>query len=93
MAASVMINASMVAMLGPIIAAPLAMPVMRISRPSIVTLRPASLWTVSVVNMPRAAESRQASLFPNFTAAAEIPCSILSMGRKAPITPVESTRA
>ncbi len=57
-----------------------------------VTARPATLVTVSVVNMPRAAESRQAALSPSFTAAAAMPCSILSMGRKAPITPVESTR-
>ena len=41
--------------------------------------RPAILWTVSVVNMPRAAE-RQASLVPNFLPASAIPCSILVHG-------------
>ena len=61
-------------MFGPIMAAPLAMPVICISRPAMVTLRPASLWTVSVVNMPRAAATSEASLRPSFTAAAAMPC-------------------
>ena len=49
--------------------------------------------SVSVVNMPRAAAISDASLRPSFTAAAAMPWAILSIGRNAPITPVESTRA
>ena len=83
----------MVAMLGPIIAAPLAIPMIVYSMPPMVTLRPDILCTVSVVNMPFAAESRQASLVPSLTAAEEMPCSILSIGKNCPMTPVESTSA
>ena len=51
----------MVAMLGPIIAAPLTMPVMVISPPASWTCRPASLWRVSVVSIPRGGVDERAS--------------------------------
>ncbi len=91
--ASVRIRASMVAMLGPIIAAPFARPQREISRPPICAERPAILWIVSVVSMPRAAATRASSSAPNWPAAWAIPWAIFSMGKNAPITPVESTRA
>ena len=60
-AASVMTTQSMVAMRGPIMAAPLAMPVITTSRPPIQRVRLATLCRVSVVSMPRAAASSAAS--------------------------------
>ena len=77
-----MISASIVAMFGPIMAAPLAMPVIWMSRPAMVTVRPASLWIVSVVNMPRAAAISDDSLRPSLTAAAAMPCATSIHGQE-----------
>ena len=71
--ASVITSESIVAMFGPIIAAPLAMPVIRVGMPPIVTSRPRSLGTVSVVMMPRAAFSSDRSSSPSCLAAAWMP--------------------
>ena len=81
-------------MFGPIIAAPLAMPVIWISRPPMRDAcgRPACgpcRWSTCRGRRRPA----HASLRPSFTAAAAMPCSILSIGRNSPITPVESTSA
>ncbi len=64
--ASVITSESIVAMLGPIIAAPLAMPVTRVGTPPIVTSRPQIFGTVSVVMMPRAAFSSDCGIVAKF---------------------------
>ncbi len=84
---------SIVAMFGPIMAAPLARPQTCIVRPRRVSVRPESLWRVSVVIMPRAAEISDASSVPTLAAAALMPAAIFSMGKNVPITPVDITRA
>ena len=61
-AASVKRKASMVAMSGAIMPAPLAMPLMVTSTPSISALRVASLGKVSVVMMARAASAKASGL-------------------------------
>jgi len=81
---------SMVAMLGRIMPAPLAMPVMVTVCPPICTCRLAALATVSVVMMPSAAFSQfsaQAS-----ASAAGSPATMRSTGRGSMITPVENGR-
>ena len=60
-------------MLGPIIAAPLAMPVTRVGTPPIVTSRPQIFGTVSVVMIPRAAFSSDCGSSASFAAAALMP--------------------
>ncbi len=86
-AASVATNPSMVAMLGWIIPAPLAMPVTVIFAPSITTWRETALGTVSVVMMAAAASAHASSR--RFATAAGIPATRRSTGRCSMITPVE----
>ncbi len=88
MGASVAMKASMVAMSGQIMPAPLAIPVMVISRPSLSCSRSLQpLATVSVVMMARAASSH-ASL-RNCPAARGMALHMRSTGNGSPITPVE----
>ena len=88
-AASVVKNASIVAMLGAIIPAPLAMaPIVSVSPPSEKRTR-ASLGRVSVVRMARAASAPASR--PRRVAARAMPARTLSMGRRVPMTPVEAT--
>ena len=87
-AASVATKPSMVAMLGRIIPAPLAMPVMVTVLPPSCTWRLAALGTVSVVMMPSAAFSQfSAQASPS---AAGRPAMMRSTGSGSMITPVEN---
>ncbi len=79
---------SMVAMLGLIMPAPLAMPVMVMVSPSSSMRRLATLGTVSVVMMPSAARPQWCSL--RSSRASGRPSSNGSMGKVWPITPVEN---
>jgi len=86
--ASVATNASMVAMSGWIMPAPLAMPVTVTGAPSMSTRRDAALCTVSVVMMPRAA-----AIQPSARAAARAAGSAATsrlIGSGSMITPVEN---
>lgn len=90
--ASVITMASIVAMLGAIIAAPFAVPVTVTLCPLISTVRLASLCTVSVVIMPRAAETNESVVSLSFSTIGPMPAASFSRGRKCPMTPVEQTR-
>ena len=80
-------------MFGPIMAAPLAMPVIWTVRPPSVNVRPASLCVVSVVSMPRAAATSGASSWPTACRRPRMPAAIFSIGRNSPMMPVDSTSA
>jgi len=90
-AASVSTTASIVAIRGPIMPAPLHMPASRTVRPPSSSVRPAILCDLSVVVMPRAANRNDASSLPKPADAARIPAAILSIGRNTPMMPVDMT--
>jgi hypothetical protein len=86
--ASVTTNASMVAISGRIIPAPLATPVTVTVCPSTSSCREAPLGTVSVVMIPYAASTQPSS--DKRAQAPGKPALILSTGSDSPITPVEN---
>ena len=86
-AASVAMKPSIVAMLGWIIPAPLAMPVTVIVTPSITTWRDTAFGTVSVVMMAAAASAQPSAR--RLPTAAGTPATSRSSGRCSMITPVE----
>src|SRR5688572_5924573 len=88
MQASVAITPSMVAMLGSIMPAPLAIPVTVIVRPSITTSRETALGTVSVVMIASAASAQ----WPGARSATHcgMPATMRSTGSGSMITPVDS---
>ncbi len=88
MAASVKTKESMVAMSGAIMPAPLAMPAMVTSTPSIFTLAVASLGKVSVV-MIALAGSIQGSGARRFAVSSSTP-SYFVASSGSPMTPVEA---
>ena len=90
MAASVATKPSIVAMLGRIMPAPLAMPVTVTVWPPIWTRRDAALGKVSVVMMPNAASPQP--LGDKAASAAGRPASMRSTGNVSMITPVEKGR-
>ena len=91
-AASVMTIPSMVAIRGPIIAAPFARPVIVMSLLDPVGTRQlANFGTVSVVIMPRAAARSACSSLFSWPAASAMPLPITSMGKKTPMIPVDMT--
>ena len=90
-AASVITTPSMVASLGPIIAAPFAIPNTVQAVPSAMKPPPAILGRVSVVIIPRAAVTAACSSSPSTAAAAAIPCSTVAIGRNSPMMPVDIT--
>ena len=87
-AASVATNASIVAMSGQIMPAPLAIPVTRIVSPSTATSREASLRTVSVVMIASAARGHPSSARSASSAGSAAP--MRSTGSGSPMTPVEN---
>ena len=90
-AASVSTTASIVAIRGPIIPAPLHMPASWMVRPPRSSVRLAILCDLSVVVMPAQAARNDASSRPKRSAAARIPAAILSIGRNTPMMPVDMT--
>ena len=90
--ASVRTKASIVAMFGPIMAAPFARPVNRTSTPSITATRVQILMRVSVVVMAWAASSRAAGLAASCVSPERMPFSSGAIGKCRPMTPVEQTR-
>ena len=90
-AASVRRAPNIVAILGPIIAAPLAMPVICTLRPPIVKRRHGKF--VRRVGGQHAARCRQQGIFEfdKPAAAARMPATILSIGINAPMMPVDRT--
>ena len=86
-ATSVAKKASMVAMSGRIMPAPLAMPVTTARRPAITKVRETSLGRVSVVMMARAARGQASASRP--ARAAGRAAARRSTGKGSPITPVE----
>ena len=90
--ASVVITASMVAMAGESIAAPLAMPPTVMVTPPTSKVAIASLATVSVVMMASAAERPASGVAARAAAAAGTPVVNGSIGMGIPIRPVEQTR-
>ncbi len=80
----------MVAMLGWIIPAPLAIPPIRTGRPSSSNSTAVDFGRVSVVMMASAAASPPSG--PRAATASAMPSSIFSMGSGSPMTPVEHTR-
>ena len=92
-AASVIMTESIVAMLGAIIAAPFATPVMVTAWFAILIVREAIFGTVSVVMIARAAFSSAVGVASNCFVASMIPFWMrLCPGRCLPMTPVEQTR-
>ena len=81
-------NPSIVAMLGRIIPAPLLIPVIVTSTPSIFTRWLKALGTVSVVMMPSAARNQLSG--PASARAAGSPASMRSTGKGSMMTPVEN---
>ena len=87
-----MITASMVAMLGAIMAAPFAAPLTVKRDPAISRERDASLGKVSVVIMAVAASRKDAGDDASRLIAVGIPSANFGRGKKRPMTPVEHTR-
>ena len=83
-------NDSMVAMSGAIMPAPLAMPAMVTSIPSILAVAAASLGKVSVVMMAFAASAMRCGVASPWSRS-KTP-SNLEASRGSPITPVEATK-
>ena len=86
-----MIIASIVAILGPIIPAPLHIPTMCVSQSPSLNLRSVVFLAISVVRMPSQASKKALSVEANSLAAAEMPALIFSIGRNRPMMPVLMT--
>ena len=90
-AASVVMNPSIVAMFGSIIPEPLTHPPTVILLPPIATVAAASFGLVSVVITAFATASDFSRERPSAFAAAFAPAASLSTGSRRPITPVDAT--
>ncbi len=90
-AASVVMNPSIVAMLGSIMPEPLLIPPTVTVFPPTTVRTHACLGRVSVVMTAFSAASPCASSAPSSATAAFMPASSRSMGRRRPMTPVEAT--
>ena len=88
MAQSVVMNTSIVAILGWIMPEPLQMPPILHSLPPTVKLTAISLRLVSVVMMPSAAS---AECGPRFLTSSGIPAAMGAISSSCPMTPVEAT--
>ncbi len=87
-----MMTASIVAIFGAIMAAPLATPLTVIFAPAISRARVAVLGKVSVVIMAVAASRNASDELASRVIATGIPSARFSRGKKRPITPVEQTK-